>query len=323
MEIPFVNPQNQNTLSKELEGLRDEKTQAFFPFKKGAYRFVSAENYTDNFGFQWNQFTKTQIDRESEQVSQSSTRFFKVTAWDKEDLKGKNILEVGSGAGRFSQVILDETQANLYSVDYSSAVEANFENNGHHQGRFYLAQASIYELPFPNNSFDKVFCFGVLQHTPDVKKSVQSLIEMARVGGEVIVDFYPIRGWWTKLHAKYIFRPFTKSMNHQKLLKSIQKNASWLIALYQFLYKIKLGVLTRFLPICDIRNTLPPNLSKEELKEWVILDTFDMFSPEYDQPQKLSTVKKWFEELGLQKVEAKFVEIATGNSVATVRGIKV
>jgi len=34
----------------------------------------------------------------------------------------------------------------------------------------HLFQASIYELPFAPRQFDKVFCFGVLQHTPDFKK---------------------------------------------------------------------------------------------------------------------------------------------------------
>ena len=120
------------------------------------------------------------------------------------------MLEVGSGAGRFSQVILDYTKANLYSVDYSNAVEANFKNNGHHKDRFHLYQASVYDMPFAKGQFDKVFCFGVIQHTPDVQKTVQSLITMAKPGAEVIVDFYPIKGWWTKLQAKYSLRYFTK-----------------------------------------------------------------------------------------------------------------
>ncbi|MEI2748908.1 MAG: methyltransferase domain-containing protein [Ferruginibacter sp.] len=57
------------------------------------------------------------------------------------------MLEVGSGAGRFTQIALDHTKANLYSVDYSNAVEANYKNNGPNQ-RLKLYQASVYELPF-------------------------------------------------------------------------------------------------------------------------------------------------------------------------------
>ena len=226
------------------------------------------------------------------------------SGWDKEELTGKNVLEAGSGAGRFSQVVLEHTKANLYSIDYSDAVTANFKNNSHHGDRLNLFQASIYEMPFPNNSFDKVFCFGVLQHTPDFKQSVKALIDKAKPGGEVVVDFYPIKGWWTKIHAKYIFRPFTKRMSNERLLNMIEKNAGWLTKLYFFFDKIGIGrLVNRFLPIVDIKGTLPPNLSKQELREWVILDTFDMFSPEHDHPQRVSTVKKWFEEFGMNVPE--------------------
>lgn len=332
MSIDIINPYNRqklklNTEENEQKILEDEESNQF-EWKKGAFRFVKGDNYTENFGFQWNKFTKTQIDTFSES-KQSTERFFAVTGWDKQDLTGVNILEVGSGAGRFSEVVLKNTNANLYSVDYSNAVEANFKNNNHYnqegkEPRFHLFQASIYELPFKPESFDKVFCFGVLQHTPDVKKSVQCLIDMVKPKGEVIVDFYPIKGWWTKIHAKYIFRPYTKKMTHEKLLRWIENNAGWMIKVTRFFDKIGIGKITnRFFPICDIKNTLPyQQLSKQELKEWVILDTFDMFSPEYDQPQKLSTVQKWFQEMGMKDVEAKFIRYGNGNEVACVRGIK-
>ncbi|EAY24796.1 hypothetical protein M23134_04579 [Microscilla marina ATCC 23134] len=321
-EITLLNPYNQQPLEVANDKLIDAKGKEFEKVA-GAYRLVQDDNYTENFGFQWNKFTKTQIDRFSEQSSQSKTRFFAVTEWDKKDLSGENVLEVGSGAGRFSQVVLDETKANLYSVDYSNAVEANFKNNGHHQDRLQLFQASIYELPFAPASFDRVFCFGVLQHTPDVKKSVQSLAQMVKPGGELLVDFYPIRGWWTKVHAKYIFRPWTKRMSHEKLLCRIEKNANWMIRLSQFFNKIGIGKLTnRFIPICDIKNTLPPDLTKEQLKEWVILDTFDMFSPEYDQPQRVETVRQWFEEFGIKVDFAGTINFEGNNLVTAVKGIK-
>ena len=62
---------------------------------------------------------------------------------------------------------------------------------------------------FPDGSFDKVFCLGVLQHTPDFEASVRALVRKAKPGGEIAVDFYPIRGWWTKLNAVYQSSPPT------------------------------------------------------------------------------------------------------------------
>ena len=319
MQIDFVNPFTQKPLIKSNEGLMEGNT-VVFPFENGAYRIVADNNYTANFGFQWNKFAATQIDKTTN-LNISKERFFIETGWKREELENKSILEVGSGAGRFTQIILDFTNANLYSVDYSNAVEANYKNNGPHS-RLNLFQASIYEMPFAQGQFDKVFCFGVLQHTPDVERSVRSLIDMVKPGGELVVDFYPLKGWWTKLHAKYVLRPFTKKMDHQKLLQKIENNADRLIGMYKFFQKIGVGkVVNRFLPVCGI-SQLPDKLSKEELREWVILDTFDMYSPEYDNPQSIDTVKKWFEEFGMKVTFAGMMTYANDVEVAVVKGIK-
>ena len=304
-QILLVNPYNKKPLQVTVDGLLDADNNRF-PLKNGAYKIVNDNNYTDNFGYQWNLFAGTQIDKSTD-IQLSYKRFFAQTGWDKEDLSGKNVLEVGSGAGRFTQIVLDHTKANLYSVDYSNAVEANFKNNGPHE-RLQLYQASVYELPFAPAQFDKVFCFGVLQHTPDVEKTVLSLVEMLKPGGELVVDFYPISGWWTKLHAKYILRPFTKKMDNATLYQKIDKHADGLIKAYRFFSKIGIGKFTnRFLPICDIDGTLPANLSKEKLREMVVLDTFDMFSPQYDQPQKIKTVVNWFKKYGMAGVWGGYI----------------
>ena len=232
-KINLLNPFTQAPLQEQAGGLT-ENGVIVFPYKNGAYRIVEDDNYTQNFGYQWNKFAATQIDQAKKNMQLSNRRVFAVTGWDKENLQDKNVLEVGSGAGRFSQVILDNTKANLYSVDYSNAVEANFKNNGHHKNRFHLYQASVYDMPFAKAQFDKVFCFGVIQHTPDVQKTVQSLISMAKPGAEVIVDFYCVNGWWTKVQAKYIFRPITKKWSNEKLLNKIEKNVDWMISATTF-----------------------------------------------------------------------------------------
>ncbi|HMO61357.1 MAG TPA: methyltransferase domain-containing protein [Ferruginibacter sp.] len=319
MDIQLVNPFTKNLLSLAAEGLKDNYA-LIFPKKNGAYRIVDTGNYTESFGYQWNKFAGTQIDKTSKlQISQS--RFFAETGWDKEDLSGKNILEVGSGAGRFTQILLDHTRANIYSVDYSNAVEANYKNNGPNQ-RLHLFQASIYEMPFAKAQFDKVICLGVLQHTPDFEQSVKALISMVKPGGELVVDFYSINGWWTKLQAKYLYRPITKRIPHHKLFKLIEGNIDWMIKTSRFFTAIGLGkILNRFIPVCDINGTLPPSLPYPQLRELCVLDTFDMFSPAYDNPQKISTVAQWFGKHGMENVWGG--KIKYDNCVASVvKGIK-
>lgn len=321
LPIQCINPHNKRELQLLEEGLFENSAQIFSCIN-GVYRVSSSENYSTNFGFQWNKFDKTQIDRITNGLVQSSERFFAATSWNREDLSGCNVLEVGSGAGRFTQVVLQHTEANIYSVDYSNAVDANYRNNGENP-RLKLFQASIYELPFSHAQFDKVFCFGVLQHTPDVKRSVQCLVEMVKPGGELVVDFYPIRGWYTKVHAKYLFRPLTRKLSHEKLLSLIEANADWMISLYWFFNKMRVGkVVNRFLPLCDIKHTIPASLDKNIEREWVILDTFDMFSPAYDQPQRMETIVEWFKEYGMKNVKGDTIRYGDGNSVTVVKGIK-
>ena len=321
MAVQLIDPHSGSKLEADREGMLSGGGRTY-PVVNGIPRICDDSNYTDNFGKQWNAFAKTQIDRGDAEMRVSEERLFVETGWRPEALAGLDILEVGSGAGRFSRPILERTDANLWSVDYSSAVDANRANNGEiAPDRFHLFRASIYEMPFPDNSFDKVLCLGVLQHTPDFEASVRALVAKAKPGAEIVVDFYPIRGWWTKLHAKYLLRPLSRRMSHDRLLRLIDRNADWLIGASRLLDRIGLHALTRFLPVCDIRNTIPAGLSRQELREWVVLDTFDMFSPEYDNPQRLADVAAMFHRAGAEVAFAAFVPVAD-TSAAVVRAIK-
>ena len=318
MSVELINPANDKPLQRQGNVLADGNG-ASFPIIGGIPRICEPSNYADSFGKQWNRFRLTQLDAEGQALSRH--RFFAETGWSPEQLAGADILEVGSGAGRFTRVVLEDTSANLYSVDYSTAVEANLKTN--HElanDRLHLFQASITDLPFADGSFDKVFCLGVLQHTPSFEASVRALIQKAKQGGEIVVDFYPIRGWWTKLNAKYLLRPLTRRMPHDRLLRLIEANIGWLIPAHKGLTKAGLGALTRFLPLVDLR-TIPANLAPEQEREWAILDTFDMFSPEHDHPQRLSAVAEMFRRNSSDVTFAGYVDAGTAQA-PVVRAIR-
>ncbi len=318
-QIEHRNPWSSATLVRQGDDWVETNGRRF-PRVRGVWRFVeSEENYAETFGFQWTHFSRTQIDGHHNS-EQSRQRWGAETGWLGQNLTGQRILEVGSGAGRFSRVVLEHTDAELYSVDYSSAVDANFSNNGAFE-RMHLYQASIYDLPFVPAQFDKVFCLGVLQHTPDVRKSVECLAQMVRPGGELVVDFYALKGVLTLLHAKYMLRPLAKRMGHQRLLSAIEQNVDWMLSLTRATRRVGLGAFNRFVPVCDVEGTFPKDLTPDQIREWAVLDTFDMFSPEFDQPQRLETVRKWFVELGLEDVVASVIHHGSGTA-HVVRGRK-
>lgn len=48
------------------------------------------------------------------------------------------------------------------------------------------------------------------------------------------------------------------------------------------------------------------DLKEDILKEWAILDTFDMLSPTYDKPQTIETVKQWFNDADLSNIDVHY-----------------
>ena len=175
--LELINPKNNEHLYLDKDGLfYFDKYYNEFPIINKIPRITNKKNYADNFGFQWNKFNLTQIDNYDTNniFTLSYDRFFSQTNKTNSYFDNKNILEIGCGAGRFSKVVLNFTKANLYSVDISNAVEANLNNNKKfHNKNFFIFQSDLYNLPFSQHSFDFVYCFGVLQHTPDINLSLK------------------------------------------------------------------------------------------------------------------------------------------------------
>lgn len=167
--------------------LLNQDSSKIYNIKNFIPRFVNVKNYSDSFGMQWNLFSDTQMDSKSG-INISADRFWHATEWSREELKGKLILDIGCGTGRFAEVCLD-AGATVICLDYASSVDTCRSNLIHFKN-FHIIQADVFELPFLEYSFDYVYSLGVLQHTPDPKKAFLSLAKMISSKGKLCVDFY-------------------------------------------------------------------------------------------------------------------------------------
>lgn len=296
--------------AKEIDdqGVKDGKLSCCscltaYPIIRHVPRFLLQDyNYSLNFGYQWNRHYRTQFDSYSG-IHESEDRFFKETHWSR-NLKGQLILEAGSGSGRFTEHAVS-TGAIIVSFDYSNAVEANYKNNGHFENLLIL-QASIYEMPFRKGIFNKVFCIGVIQHTPYPQKALQCMIEVLGSNGNIVIDCYLRFAWWKQmLLTKYWVRPITKRIPSEKLYQFCEGWVNFWWKITGWSQKIiKRRALSLFLCIIDYRGYYP--LTDSMHKEWSILDTFDMLSPAYDFPKTLQEVQMWFQKSGLKDVEVNY-----------------
>jgi len=272
--------------------------QRDYPVEAGIPRFVPPENYASSFGYQWNRFKAEQIDGING-TGLSEQRFYGETGWDKDWIKGKWILDAGCGAGRFLEVVSREP-CEAVGVDLSNATDAaratlNDRKNVH------MVQASIYELPFRSGVFDGCYCIGVIQHTPDPEKSLESLPRTLKPGGRIAVTIYE-RKPWTKLNAKYLIRPLTKRMNKRALLYTIKGLMPILFPITEVTFRIPyLGRFFMFaIPVANYVNE--SKLSWRQRYRWAILDTFDMLSPQYDQPQTFHDAEEPLKREGIEDI---------------------
>lgn len=278
--------------------LRCPPCGAAFPLVRGIPRFVSGEQYAASFGMQWRYHNVVQFDsRNGSRISRD--RLSQVTGWP-EDLRGEHVLEVGSGAGRFTE-ILAAAGADVWSFDLSSCVEVNQEHNRAFPN-LHLFQSTVFNIPLPRGSFDKVLCLGVLQHTPNAARAFRMLAETVRPGGSIVIDIYK-KTLLSLLHWKYALRPITTRMSADQLYRVVAWTVPKLLPIASLARRLFGRAGARFFPIAEYSHFgLPPALARE----WAILDTFDMYSPVHDHPQTLQTVRQWFENAGCADIDVRY-----------------
>jgi SAM-dependent methyltransferase len=276
---------------------------AAYPIVEYIPRFAPPENYANSFGFEWTVHSRTQHDTASG-FPVSSHRFERETRWG-HALAGETILEAGCGSGRFTGPAL-ATGATVVAFDYSRAVDQTYRWHGHNE-RLLVVQASIYEMPFRPGTFDRAFCFGVLQHTPDPRASFMRIVEQLKPGGWIASDVYAKDLVHWALHPRYWVRPFLRKRPPEQLYRWCQRYIDRMWPVARLIGKIpRIGhSLNWRLLVGDHSNNLP-GAPEHVLKEWAYLDTFDMLSPAYDLPQTLATFRRWHEQAGLTAIDVHY-----------------
>ncbi len=103
---------------------------------------------------------------------------------------GKRTLEVGVGLGT-DHLMLDRAAAELTGVDLTDAsvrhTQRRFENEAR-SARVQVADAE--DLPFGDDTFDAVYSFGVLHHTPAMDQAVREVHRVLRRGGTAVIGLY-------------------------------------------------------------------------------------------------------------------------------------
>lgn len=264
-----------------------ENCGSIYPVRKGIPRFVGNDGYVGNFSFEWNIHRRTQIDDGDRRTSAEA--FYLRFGKGPEFFRGKKVLDAGIGAGRYADVAL-RAGAEVWGVDLSFAVETAQENLAHYAPRIHVAQADLFRLPFAHNTFDVIYSFGVLHHTPDPRAGFEALVKLLRPGGVICITLYSTNGMY---HTSRYLRKATSRMPAPVLYALSTAFTVAMYVPYRYL-GFRYGILGRIAPI-----SLSGKLSE------AILDTFDCYSPKYQFCYDDHEVFQWFKESGLREIEVR------------------
>ncbi|HEY3875576.1 MAG TPA: class I SAM-dependent methyltransferase [Candidatus Kapabacteria bacterium] len=104
--------------------------------------------------------------------------------------RGKKLLEIGCGMGTDS-LQFARNGAAVTGVDLTEEGPRLATERFRAEGlpcEFRTADAE--SLPFADNSFDVVYSFGVLHHTPNTQKAIDEVYRVLKPGGEAVIMLY-------------------------------------------------------------------------------------------------------------------------------------
>ena len=271
-------------------------------------RLVSEiNNYAESFGVQWRKYRRTQLDSYTKATISydRARRCLGEECWKMlHRYERTDVLEVGCGAGRFTEVLLN-TNAFVTSIDYSSAVEANHENfpqNQHHR----VLQADALCLPFPPQQFDLVFCLGVIQHTQKPEETIEKIYQMVKPGGWLVIDHYTYNiEWFTRLAAilRFVFR----RLPPEKGLQWTEYFVKTFLPLHRAVRKSQIArvILGRISPVWSYYNAYP-EFDDGLQYEWAFLDTHDALTDWYKHFRTKGQINRALKNVGVVAITCEY-----------------
>jgi SAM-dependent methyltransferase len=291
-------PDCRASLNRHGDGYVCTGCQRAFPQERGVARFVPPENYADSFGFQWQRYARTQLDDASS--DESDKDFRRKTGLSPEDIRGKLVLDVGCGMGRFAEVAT-RWGARVVGVDLSAAAEVAARNLADRE--FVALQADVFSLPFAAESFDFIYSIGVLHHTPNCEQAVKALPQYLKPGGTLAVWLYSAYNRW------YRFSDLYRRVTHRLPAKTLHGMLRVVVPTVNAVDSALRVIPGIGRPLSGIvRYVFPVNRNPNP--QWRVLDTFDWYSPRYQSKHTYEEVFRWFESCGMQDLRVVEVPIS-------------
>jgi SAM-dependent methyltransferase len=229
------------------------------------------------------------------------------------------ILDAGTGNGRDTRLYADNSDATVFGVDISLAIDSAYRHLGSYANA-NLIQADLTQLPFPEGFFDFIACDQVLHHTRNTEESFHKLVSRLAPGGDLSIYVY---------RKKSPIREFADDYLRQ-VMAEMDENQAWelseqLTELGRALSGLNASVTVPDVPALgikagtyDVQRFIYWNMLKCYWNAALnygdsVITNYDWYRPHYAYRHTAEEVRGWYEEAGLEIIT--FYECDAGISV--------
>jgi len=142
-----------------------------------------------------------------------------------ESWRGSRALEIGVGVGS-DHYRLASAGCKMTALDLS---REHLRHTSRHLQLEGLATTPVYgdaeQMPFPDNSFDLVYSFGVLHHTPGTERAIGEVWRVLRPGGTALIGLYHLNSsffWLSTVLQNGLLRGRLFTRGWRRLLSDIE-----------------------------------------------------------------------------------------------------
>lgn len=182
---------------------------------------------------EWDSYWETGNSNISKKIFNFGRKYYfaKKIANQLKDYKNKLVLEPGSGSCE-SLVHIAKKAKKVVGLDNSEKAmrlaHNNFKQAEIDKEKYWLCLGDLFEMPFPDNSFDIVFNAGVIEHFDSIKP-IKEMIRVAKRGGRIIIfvpaknSLYSFIFWLLSMGLKGIWHKhefYTKRMMKKELFQA-------------------------------------------------------------------------------------------------------
>jgi len=187
-----------------------------YTFKDGIVDFNLKDEVTQKVGkfYEEDPFPNYRIDDNKQTILQIGEKNTLLKEFKKFVGFNKSLIEIGSGTCQLSNYLAIATNNKVYAFDSSNNslklgkefADKNSINN------IKFVRGDIFDKNFKDESFDFIWCNGVLHHTKNPYEAFKSIIPCLKKNGYILLGLYNKIGRFRTKFRKYVYKFFGKKI---------------------------------------------------------------------------------------------------------------